>query len=293
MPLYIPSDLPAYELRQKEGLDIEDIALKPASHTLKIALINLMPKKIETENDFIRLLSHSPLDVELTLVRFCSHQSKNTSEEHLAKFYKDFKEVSDLKYDGLIITGAPVENMPFEEVNYWKELQEVFEWSKIHAKSTLFICWAAQAALYHFHNIDKEPLAEKMFGVFEHHLNGVCVPLLKGFDDTFFVPHSRHTTVSTEKIKDCKDLNLLVESETAGAYLVSSNLYPHFFITGHSEYAPGALDAEYKRDITKGLDIAIPQNYYKANNPALQPEVRWRAHANLLFMNWVQYYVNQ
>lgn len=290
MSVYIPKGLPAFDLIDKEGLDLK--CYDELQHkALRIALLNIMPKKVETENDFIRLLSHSPFDIELVLVRFCSHKSKNTPEEHLRKFYKDFSEIEQTLFDGLIITGAPVENMPFDEVNYWRELQRVFEWSKTNTTSSLFICWAAQAGLYHFYDINKEPLNKKMFGIFEHQVIQPSLAIFKGFDDSFYVPHSRHTTVSTELIKDCKEITLLAESDIAGAYMVKSNLYSHFFITGHSEYAPDALDTEYKRDITKGLPIEIPSNYYKNNDPNSSPIVRWRAHANLLFTNWIQYYV--
>lgn len=290
MSVYIPRNLPAFNLAEEEGLDIKSHQ-ELDSKVLKVALLNLMPKKIDTENDFIRLLSHSPFDIELILVRFSSHRSKNTSEDHLERFYLDFSDIKQEQFDGLIITGAPVENMPFEDVNYWKELQQVFEWSKTNVTSSLFICWAAQAGLYHFHDIDKEILPQKMFGIYEHSILEPNHAIFKGFDDSFYVPHSRHTTVSSELIKACTDIRLLVESDIAGAYIVKSNTYSHFFITGHSEYAPYALDSEYKRDKSKGLQIEIPSNYYRDNDPSLKPIVRWRAHANLLFMNWIQYYV--
>lgn len=294
MPLYIPKDLPAFELLKNEGthIDIQDNSNLP-QHTLKVGLLNLMPLKIETETDFIRLLGQSPLQIELSLIRFESHQSRNTPEEHLNKFYSDFHSIKDQKLDGLIITGAPVEHLEFENVSYWEELQEVFEWSKANVKSTLNICWAAQAGLYHYFDIQKHELGEKMFGVFEHKVLDPNSPLFEGFRPEFNAPHSRHTGIRTEDIKHCPGTELLSASEQAGAFIISANKGQQVFVTGHCEYPLYRLDSEYKRDLSKGLEIKAPTNYYKNNDPCFPPVESWGHHANLLFMNWLNHYVNK
>lgn len=260
---------------------------------LKIALLNLMPVKITTETDLVRLLSNSPLQVELDFIKLSTHTSKNTPKEHMETFYKDFNTIIHHKYDGLIITGAPVEQMPFEEVNYWKELTEIMTWAKSNVTSSLFICWGAQAALYHYYGIPKYQLDKKMFGVFEHTKTSASNKILRGFDDVFYVPHSRHTEIRREDILKVPELTLLSESEESGVYMVVSNNGRELYLTGHSEYSPDTLDAEYKRDLSKNLPIEMPKNYYKDNNPANPPVVRWRSQANMLFVNWLNYFVYQ
>jgi homoserine O-succinyltransferase len=260
---------------------------------LKVALLNLMPMKIVTETDFVRLLSNSPLQVEVDLVKMKTHESKHTPVEHLATFYKNFDDIRKANYDGMIITGAPVEMLNFEEVTYWKELTEIFDWASRHVTSTVYICWAAQAGLYHFHGINKFPLDKKKFGVFKHTLTNPGIPLFRGFDDEFYVPHSRHTDIRREDILKAPALSLLSESQEAGVYLVMSHGGREFFITGHSEYAPNTLHNEYMRDLDKGLPIEMPVNYYKDDNPEKGICIRWRAHAHLMFKNWLNYYVYQ
>lgn len=295
MPLNIPHNLPAVEILKKENIFVMDDlrASTQDIRPLKVALLNLMPVKIITETDFVRLLSNSPLQVEVDFLKMKTHNSKNTSTEHLSAFYKNFEDIRNQNYDGLIITGAPVELLPFEDVTYWTELQEIFNWAAKHVTSTLYICWAAQAALYHFHGIPKYNLNKKMFGVFKHTLNDPNVTLFRGFDNEFYVPHSRHTEVSREDIVKIPQLCLLSESEDSGVYLVMSRGGREIFITGHSEYAPETLHNEYIRDVQKGLSIEIPQNYYKDNDPKKEILVHWRAHAHLLFKNWLNYYVYQ
>jgi len=295
MPLNIPDKLPAIELLQKENIFVmdESRALKQDIRPLKIALLNLMPVKITTETDLIRLLSNSPLQVELDFIKLSSHTSKNTPKEHMEAFYKDFNCILNNKYDGLIITGAPVEQMPFEEVIYWKELTEIFSWAKTNVTSSIFICWGAQAALYHYYGIPKYPLEKKMFGVFKHTKNNSLNPILRGFDDIFYVPHSRHTEIRREDILKVPGLTILSESEESGVYMVASVNGREFFLTGHSEYSPDTLDTEYKRDLSKNLPIDIPKNYYIDDNPDNKPLVRWRSQANMLFVNWLNYFVYQ
>ena len=295
MPVNIPHNLPAVEILKKENIFVMD-NLRAATQDirpLKVALLNLMPVKIVTETDFVRLLSNSPLQVEVDLVKMKTHESKHTPEEHLATFYKNFDDIRKENYDGMIITGAPVEMLDFEKVNYWKELTEIFDWAAKHVTSTLYICWAAQAGLYHFHGINKYPLTQKKFGVFKHTLNNPSILLFRGFDDEFYVPHSRHTDIRREDILKVPALDLLSESPEAGVYLVMSRGGREIFITGHSEYAPKTLDNEYRRDLSKGLPIEIPVNYYRNNNPENGICVQWRAHAHLLFKNWLNYYVYQ
>ncbi len=295
MPIKIPNTLPAREILLGENIFVmdEDRAVHQDIRELQIAILNLMPTKIATETQFLRLLGNSPLQVEVTLMRTGSHQSKNTPEEHLLTFYQTFDELAHRRFDGLIITGAPVENLPFEEVDYWPELVEIIEWSKRNVYSTLFVCWGAQAGLYHQYGIPKYPLPEKMFGVFEHTINRPNVPLLRGFDDLFYAPHSRHTEIRREDIEHVPDLELLSESPIAGVYIVGRRDGRQIFVTGHSEYDPLTLKAEYDRDVRLGLPIKIPRNYYPNDDPAAHPVVRWRGHSNLLFSNWLNYYVYQ
>ena len=295
MPLNIPDKLPAIEVLQKENIFVmdESRASKQDIRPLKIALLNLMPVKITTEIDLIRLLSNSPLQVELDFISLSTHISKNTPKEHMQAFYRDFKLIINHKYDGLIITGAPVEQMPFEEVLYWEELTEILSWAKSNVTSSLFICWGAQAALYHYYGIPKYPLDKKMFGVFEHTKVDSKSPILRGFDDVFYVPHSRYTEIRREDILKVPGLKILSESKESGVYMVASLNGRELFLTGHSEYSPETLDLEYKRDLAKKLPIKMPVNYYLDNNPNNPPVVRWRSQANMLFVNWLNYFVYQ
>jgi len=295
MPLNIPVTLPAVEVLREENIFVMDSerASSQEIRPLKIVILNLMPIKITTETDLIRLLSNSPLQIEIDFLHMESHTSKNTPIEHLITFYKTFDEISLSNYDGMIITGAPVEQLEFEEVNYWPELTRIFDWAKAHVTSTLFICWAAQAGLHHYYGVPKYPLDSKMFGVFEHTKFEPHNPIFRGFDDVFFVPHSRHTEVRAEDIRKVPELTLLSESAESGVYMVMARNGRELFITGHSEYSPETLDTEYKRDLAKGLPINIPRNYYLADNPDNEPLVRWRSHANLLFTNWLNYFVYQ
>lgn len=260
---------------------------------LRIAILNLMPIKITTETDFIRLLSNTPLQIQIEFMKIKSHTSKNTPVEHMMMFYRDFEEMKQEKYDGLIVTGAPLEQMDYEEVTYWGELQEVFNWAHSHVTSTVYICWAAQAALYHFYGVPKYPTSEKVFGIFRHRALVPRLPIFRGFDDEFFAPHSRHSEILRKDIEKVDALTIISESDEAGVHIVMARNGREFFITGHSEYAPNTLDNEYKRDVAKGLPIKIPQNYYRDDNPNNEPVVKWRGHANLLFSNWLNYYVYQ
>lgn len=295
MPVNIPATLPAVDLLRNENIFVMDS--ERASHQeirpLKIVILNLMPIKITTETDLIRLLSNTPLQIELDLLQMDSHECKNTPVEHMMNFYKSFDVIRQSNYDGMIITGAPVEHLPFESVDYWDELTEIFDWAKKHVTSTFFICWAAQAGLYHHYGIPKYMLDKKMFGVFEHHIHNPQNPIFRGFDDIFYVPHSRHTEVRSEDILKVPELTILSESPESGVYMVMARNGREFFVTGHSEYSPMTLDGEYKRDLAKGLPITIPQNYYPDNNPDVHPQVRWRSHANLLITNWLNYFVYQ
>lgn len=295
MPLNVSDNLPAIELLLAENIFALDTqqSSKQDIRPLKIGVLNLMPLKIETETDLIRLLSNSPLQIELTLVKTNGHISKNTPEEHINEFYVSFDSIKNQKFDGFIITGAPVEMMAFEEVDYWNELTEILDWTKKSVTSTFHICWAAQAGMYHHYGVKKELLPEKKFGVFEHR---VCIenhPLFRGFDDTFFVPHSRHTTISEADVANCNDLTILAVSDEAGIYIVSADGGRELYVTGHSEYTALTLNNEYKRDLAKGMNTAMPENYYKNNDSTLEPMVRWRAHANLLYTNWLNYFVYQ
>lgn len=295
MPVTLPANLPAIELLKKENIFVMD-DLRASSQDirpLKILVLNLMPLKITTETDIVRLLSNTPLQIELTLMHIKEHNSKNTPIEHLLEFYNDFDEVKGQNFDGLIVTGAPVEQLPFEEVTYWAQIQDIFNWARHHVTSTLYICWAAQAGLYHFYGVPKHPLEQKMFGVFKHTANDPTLPIFRGLDDEFYVPHSRHTEVRREDLEKVSEVTILSESEDSGVYIAMARDGREFFITGHSEYAPETLDTEYKRDVAKGLSIELPQNYYRNDDPNEQPIVRWRSHANLLFSNWLNYYVYQ
>ncbi|MGE5583524.1 MAG: homoserine O-acetyltransferase MetA [Bacillota bacterium] len=295
MPIKIPDNLPAAKVLAGENIFVmtESRACRQDIRPLRIAILNLMPTKITTETQLLRLLGNTALQVEVVLLQPGTHQSKNTPEEHLKTFYQIFEQVSDEKFDGMIITGAPVEQLDFEEVHYWEELNKVMDWSAHHVFSTLHICWAAQAGLYHHYRIPKYPLPVKMFGVFEHTVNQKYSPLLRGFDDLFMAPHSRHTEVRREDIKKVSELEILAESKEAGVYIVASKDGRQVFVTGHPEYDPQTLKWEYDRDIAKGMPIAIPRNYYPGDDPAGEPLVRWRSHANLLFANWLNYYVYQ
>ena len=295
MPLNLQKNLPAIELLKKEHIFVMD-SLRASTQDirpLRVVVLNLMPLKITTETDLVRLLSNTPLQVELDFMKIKGHTPKNTPIEHMKEFYKDFEEMKSEFYDGMIVTGAPVEQMPFEEVSYWDEIQEIFDWARQHVTSTLYICWAAQAGLYHFFGVPKYDLPEKMFGVFRHRLLNPYLPIFRGFDDEFYVPHSRHTEVRREDILRVPELTLLSESDESGVYMAMARGGREFFITGHSEYSPSTLNDEYVRDKGKGLPIHIPYNYYRNDDPVLGPVVRWRGHANLLFTNWLNYYVYQ
>ena len=296
MPVKVPSSLPAVELLREENIFVMENqrAEQQDIRPLHIAIINLMPLKIITETDLLRLISNSPLQIELDLVVPASYNSRNTPREYLDTFYKTFDEVRYRNYDGLIITGAPLDFVAYEEVEYWKEMTEIFDWAATHVTSTLYICWAAIAALYHRYGINKHILDKKLFGVFEHHiLDSVKNPLLRGFDDTFYVPHSRHCEVRREEIEEVEGLKILTYSQEAGVHIVMDGNGRDFYVQGHAEYAPNTLDNEYRRDIGKGLEIDIPKNYYRDNNPANEPLVRWRSNGNLLFSNWLNYFVYQ
>ena len=295
MPIRIPNDLPAVKTLNDENIFVmtETRAITQDIRPLRILLLNLMPKKIETETQLSRLLGNSPLQVELELIHTKSHKSKNTPAEHLLAFYKTFDDVKNRTFDGLIITGAPVENMPFEEVEYWDELCEIMEWSKTHVHSTFHICWGAQAGLYYHFGIDKKPLPKKMFGVFKHRKDYKNSILFRGFDDEFMVPHSRHTTVDIEDIKKVPEIKILASSDEAGVYAMATAEGKQIFITGHSEYDANTLANEYFRDLNEGKEIEIPKNYFPDDNPENEPIVIWRAHANLLYSNWLNYFVYQ
>lgn len=295
MPLNLPDRLPAIEALKKENIFVMDQerAQTQDIRPLRIAILNLMPLKITTETDLVRLLSNTPLQLEIEFMKIKSHTSKNTPIEHMKAFYTEFEKMSAEKYDGMIVTGAPVEQMEFEEVTYWDEIMRIFDWARHNVTSTLYICWAAQAALYHFYGVQKRPLAQKMFGIFEHTLLDSLHPIFRGFDDRFYVPHSRHTEVCREDILRTPGLKLLSESAEAGVYMVEGRAGRDLFVTGHSEYSPLTLDQEYRRDLGKGLPISLPRNYYVNDDPSQGVCVRWRAHANLLFSNWLNYFVYQ
>jgi len=295
MPVKIPSTLPAKTTLENENIFImdEDRALHQDIRALRVAILNLMPTKISTETQILRLLSNSALQVEITLLNTATHESKNTDADHLLEHYVTFEDIKHEKFDGLIITGAPVEQMPFEEVDYWQELKQIMDWSETNVESTFHICWGAQAGLYHKYGIPKYDLSRKMFGVFEHRLLNRTESLMRGFDDIFLAPHSRHTEIRRVDIEKHSDLQILAESEDAGVYIVSDRIGRNLYITGHSEYDPFTLKAEYDRDVNKGLPIHVPKNYYPKDDPTQTPNVRWRGHANLLYVNWLNYYVYQ
>lgn len=295
MPVRVPVSLPAVETLREENIFVidEQRASSQDIRPLRIGILNLMPLKIMTETDLLRLISNTPLQIELDLIDTSSHVSRNTPREHIEEFYKTFDDIRDQNYDGFIITGAPVEKVKFEEVDYWSELQEIFDWARTHVTSTLYICWAAFAGLYHHYGIDKIVLDRKISGVFPHRINDRKNPIFRGFDDEFFVPHSRFSAVSASDIERVPGLQILSESDESGVYMVMARNGREFFITGHSEYSPGTLDFEYHRDLAKGMNPEIPAHYYRNNNPEEGPVVRWRSHANLLFSNWLNYFVYQ
>ncbi|BBI32215.1 homoserine O-acetyltransferase MetA [Cohnella abietis] len=295
MPIKVPDHLPAKEVLAGENIFVmdESVAYHQDIRPLRIAILNLMPTKETTETQLLRLIGNTPLQLEAVLLRPQSHLSKNTSAEHLESFYKTFDEIKDQQYDGLIITGAPIEHLEFEEVNYWEELEEIMDWTVDNVTSTMHICWGAQAGLYHHYGVPKYPLSEKMFGVYPHGISKPNVQLLRGFDEMFFVPQSRHTEVLRSDIEKVAGLDILSESEEAGVYIAATADGKQIFVTGHSEYDPQSLKWEYDRDVAKGLHIDIPKNYYPNNDPTRSPVSTWRAHANLLFSNWLNYYVYQ
>ncbi len=295
MPIKIPKDLPAYTVLREENIVVinAERAAKQDIRPLKIAILNLMPKKIEAENQILRYLSNTPLQVEITLIHTKSYKSQNTPREHMKKFYCTFEDVREEKFDGLVITGAPVEQMLFEDVLYWDELKDIMEWTKRNVFSTLHICWGAQAGLNYHYNIPKYQLENKMFGVFEHVVNNINADLTRGLDDIFYAPHSRHTEVLRKDIEKIPNLEILSESEEAGVFIVASKNRRQVFITGHLEYDRDTLSTEYFRDFNKGLNIDVPKNYFPKNNPKNDPLVQWRGSANLVFGNWLNYCVYQ
>lgn len=295
MPIRIPSRLPAREVLENEYIFVMDElrAVRQDIRPLKILVLNLMPTKETTETQLIRLLSNTPLQINLTLLRTASHTSSHTSADHMEAFYRTYEEIKDSRFDGMIITGAPVETLRFEDVDYWQELCTIFEWAKTNVYSTFYICWAAQAGLYYHHGIEKHPTDAKVFGVFRHNALDLRHPLLRGFDEQFLAPHSRHTYIRREDILARPALNLLAESKEAGVYMVATNDLRHVFVTGHSEYDAETLSLEYKRDLAKGLPISMPVNYYPKDDANQKPINVWRAHANLLFGNWLNYAVYQ
>ncbi len=295
MPIRIPNDLPAAETLQQENIFVmpQDRAMTQDIRPLEIALVNLMPTKIATETQLSRMLGNTPLQVNLELVQMRSHQSKNTAQDHILAFYKTFDEIRHRKFDGLVITGAPVEHMDFEDVDYWPELCRIMEWSKHNVHSTFHICWGAQAGLYYHYGIRKHQLPEKLFGVYPHTADYKRAILLRGFDDVFYAPHSRHTTVLREDIEAVPELKIIASSEEAGVYAVMTKGGRQIFITGHSEYDPLTLKNEYLRDKNLGLPIGVPKNYFPGDDDTKEPMVRWRGHGNLLYSNWLNYFVYQ
>jgi homoserine O-succinyltransferase len=295
MPLNIPDKLPAIDILEQENIFVmrETAAVHQDIRPLRLVILNLMPIKTTTETHILRLLSNTPLQVEVTLLHTTDHVSKNTSMDHLKSFYKTFRQIRNLKFDGMIITGAPIEHLDFEEVDYWEELKEIMDWTRHHVTSTMFICWGAQAGLYHFYDIPKYPLPKKMFGIFTHVVNNPKVPLVRGFDEEFLAPHSRHTEIRKTDIEKIHDLELISESSMAGVYIVKTKGGRQIFVTGHSEYDPETLKEEYERDLKKGLPIEIPVNYFPDDDPSKPPMAKWKSHANLLYYNWLNYYVYQ
>lgn len=295
MPLRLPDQLPAIEVLKKENIFVmnETRAHTQMVRPLQIVVLNLMPLKITTETDLVRLLSNTPLQIEIHFMRLKSHTPKNTPVEHMQMFYKSFKELSLQKWDGMIVTGAPIELLPFEDVEYWEEIKSIFNWARTHVTSTLYICWAAQAGLYHFYNIPKHTLSEKKFGIFRQYPLIPDLPIFRGFDDSFMMPHSRHTEVRRSDIEKEPALQVIAESAESGVSMIMARGGREFFITGHLEYAPDTLDKEYKRDFGKRQDVAKPLHYYRDDDPTKGPVVSWRSHANLFFCNWINYYVYQ
>jgi len=295
MPLRLPDKLPAIEILKKENIFVMDEtrAHSQEIRPLRIVVLNLMPLKITTETDLVRLLSNTPLQVEIYFMKLKSHTPKNTPIEHMMMFYKDFDELSKQKFDGMIITGAPIETMDYEDVQYWAEITKIFDWARTHVTSTMYLCWGAMAALYHFYDIPKYSLSKKMFGIFGQYPLEPTLPIFRGFDDLFNMPQSRHTEVHRDDIEKVDDLKIIAESPDSGVSMVMARGGREFFITGHLEYAPDTLDKEYKRDLGTRDDIELPFNYYRDNNPDNDPLVTWRAHANLLYSNWINYYVYQ
>ncbi|MCI5650028.1 MAG: homoserine O-succinyltransferase [Fusicatenibacter sp.] len=295
MPVKVQADLPAKEILERENIFVMDEtrAVHQDIRPLRILILNLMPLKEDTELQLLRSLSNTPLQVDVTFMTVASHESKNTSTSHLNTFYVKFDEVRRNYYDGMIITGAPVEQLEYEEVDYWKELVEIMDWTNAHVTSTIFLCWAAQAGLYHFYGLKKRMLREKKFGLFWHKVNNRKIPLVRGFDDCFLAPHSRHTEVPLEEIRACDEITILAESEEAGFYLGMAKEGRRIFVMGHPEYDRMTLDSEYHRDSDKGLPIDLPLNYYRNDDADTKPLLMWRAHANNLYTNWLNYYVYQ
>ncbi len=295
MPIRVKNELPAKEQLENENIFVmdENRAMHQDIRPLKVCILNLMPVKQDTELQLLRAFSNTPLQVDVTFLMVKSHISQNTSANHLNSFYQTFDEVKTHRFDGMIITGAPVEQMPFEEVDYWDEMKEIMEWSKTNVTSTFHICWGAQAALYYHYGLDKVQLPEKLFGIYKHRVMHRKTPLVRGFDDVFYIPHSRHTTIKSEVIYACSDITVLAESEEAGVLLCMAMDGRQIFLMGHPEYDRYTLDAEYKRDLSKGLPIHIPVNYYPDDDPQNKPDLQWRSHCNILYSNWLNYYVYQ
>ena len=295
MPLRLPDKLPAIELLKKENIFVMDDSRATSQdiRPLRIVILNLMPLKITTETDLVRLLSNTPLQLEIYFMKLKSHTSKNTPIEHMMMFYKDFDVLEKEKFDGMIITGAPIEHLEFEDVEYWNEISKIFAWANTHVTSTMYICWAAQAGLYYHYGVPKYQLPKKMFGIFQQHTLQPQIPLFRGFDDLFNMPHSRHTEVRREDIEKHNELEIVAESPDSGVSIVMARGGRQIFVTGHMEYSPYTLDSEYRRDLGKRDDVDMPKNYYRDNDPQKAPNVTWRAHANLLFSNWINYYIYQ
>lgn len=295
MPLRLPDQLPAIDFLKDENIFVLDDARANSQdiRPLRIVILNLMPLKITTETDLIRLLSNTPLQIDIQLMKVKAHTSKNTPVEHMKAFYREFELMRDEKFDGMIITGAPVEHLDYSDVTYWDEISEIFSWARTHVTSTLYICWAAQAGLFYHYGVPKYPLSQKMFGIFPQKPLDPRLPIFRGFDDVFYMPHSRHTEIRRDDVLKVPELTLIAESPLSGVSMVMARNGREIFITGHSEYSPNTLDTEYRRDLAKGLPIQMPYNYYKNDDPCQGPLVTWRAHGNLLFTNWLNYYVYQ
>lgn len=295
MPLRLPDKLPAIDFLKDENIFVlgNERANSQDIRPLRIAILNLMPLKITTETDLVRLLSNTPLQLDVHLMKVKAHTSKNTPVEHMQAFYRDFEEMRQEKFDGMIITGAPVEHLDYSEVNYWQEITEIFDWARTHVTSVMYICWAAQAGLFYHYGVPKYPLPQKMFGIFPQIPSNTRLPIFRGFDDVFYMPHSRHTEIRREDILRVPELSIIAESEQSGVSMVMARNGREIFVTGHSEYSPNTLDTEYRRDLGKGLPIEMPVNYYRNDDPDQGPLVTWRGHGNLLFTNWLNYYVYQ